>query len=445
MRFTKYWTVCARLWIECATNSGQGQGGVILETVTAEIISVGTEILMGQIVDTNAQFLGDALPKFGIAHYFRQTVGDNLDRLTGALNLALSRSDIVFTIGGLGPTTDDLTREAIAASVGEELVSDKEIVSELKARFEQARLTWTDGQIRQAQRPPCAEPIRNPNGTAPGLICRKGGKVIIALPGPPNELRPMFEGPVSDVLMGLAGARKIESRILRICGLGESVVEQKLGELVRGSNPTIGVYAHPGEVSIRLSASANSSAEAIRLIDQLDAEISGILGANVFGRGEKTLESCVVDLLRESRQSLAVAESCTGGMLGARITSVPGCSDVFWGGAISYSNSLKSSLLGVSEKTLAEHGAVSEECAAEMAIGVRQLCRADWGLAVTGIAGPGGGTEAKPVGTVIFGCAGPSGVQTRSAFFRGIRRFVRERSTAFALTLLREQMLAAKN
>lgn len=411
----------------------------------AEIVSVGTELLMGQIVDTNAQYLGESLPRFGIANYFRQTVGDNLERLTASLKLALSRNDIVFTIGGLGPTTDDLTREAIAAALDDELVLDEALLSHLRTRFELNRLKWTERQMRQAYRPRSAEAIENPNGTAPGLVCRKFGKVVIALPGPPNELKPMFEGPIAKLLTELGSDRRIESRILKVCGLGESLVEERLGDLVRGTNPTIGIYAHPGEVSLRISASAASLGEAIRMLDALDTEIGARLGNHLYGRGEETLESCVLQLLRSAGQSLAVAESCTGGLLGGRITSVPGASDVFLGGVISYSNSLKAALLGVKPDTLKQHGAVSEECAKEMAIGVRRVCRSDWGLAVTGIAGPDGGSAEKPVGTVIFGCSGPRGERVEVAQFRGIRKFVRDRSTAFALTLLREELLLAKS
>lgn len=397
---------------------------------------------MGQIVDSNAQYLGDSLARFGVAHYFRQTVGDNLARLTDALRLALSRSDIVFTIGGLGPTTDDVTREGIAAALEEELVADDTFRAELQSEFERRGLKWTDAQSRQALRPQSAEPIRNPNGTAPGLICRKGGKMVIALPGPPNELRPMFEGTVAQILSDLMGNRTIASRILRICGLGESVVEQRLGDLVQGTNPTIGVYAHPGEVTLRLSALAQNADEAIRLIDDLDARISQLMGSHLYGRDDETLESCIVAMLRSSGERLAVAESCTGGLLGGRITSVPGCSDVFVGGAITYSNEAKTSLLGVKESTIQRFGAVSEECAAEMAMGAKRVFGSDWSLSVTGVAGPGGGTAEKPVGLVIFGCAGPNGVITETGHFKGIRKHIRERSTTYALTMLRAALLA---
>ena len=421
--------------------------------MTAEIVSVGTELLMGQIADTNAQALGKLLPELGIGHHHRQTVGDNLGRLADALRLALSRSDVVFTIGGLGPTEDDLTRDGIAAALGVELVHDPAIEEGIRAIFADRRLTWTDSQRRQSMRPACAEVIANPNGTAPGLFCQLGGKIVIAMPGPKGEFVPMLDL-VRARLGPLSGGGVIHSRILRVVGIGESGVEERIRELLHGTNPSVAPYAKLGEVHLRLTARAATTKEADALIDPLDAQIREALGDAVFGTNEQSLEEVVLSMLRSRGQTLTVAESCTGGALGARLTSVPGSSDVFLGGVISYSNSLKHGLLGVPREVLDGLGAVSEECAMAMAAGARALplrvpageagtegSQADWSVSITGIAGPGGGTEARPVGLVYIAIAGPSGAKAHEFHFRGTREDIRRRSTQTALTLLRRALL----
>ncbi len=405
--------------------------------MTAEIVAIGTELLLGQIVDTNSAELGRALAPLGIAHMHRQTVGDNLERLIEALKVALGRADIVFTIGGLGPTEDDLTRQGIAAALDDVLVHDDRLERDLRELWKKRNIPWADSQLRQAQRPTCAEPIANPNGTAPGLVCRKGGKVLVAMPGPSGEFVPMLEGPVRAILAGLGEGTVIYSRELKVTGMGETIVEKRLGELVHSQNPTVAPYAKPGEVHLRITAKASSLAEAEDLIRPFEAEVRELLGDAVFGVNGDTLESVVVGMLVRRGETLAVAESCTGGELGGRITNVPGASEAFLGGVIAYSNAVKAAHLGVRQATLDKDGAVSEACAAQMAQGVRERFGATYGISVTGIAGPGGGTPGKPVGFVFLGIATPEGVVVERRQYIGVRATVRRRSTQDALTMLR--------
>ncbi len=406
--------------------------------MTAEIVSVGTEILMGQIVDTNAQVLGQLFPELGISHKHRQTVGDNLQRLTEALQLALSRSEIVITIGGLGPTEDDLTRDGIAAALGEGLIIDEAVEEKLRKLFALRNLPWLETQVRQAMRPPCAQPIENPNGTAPGLICQKDGKIVIALPGPKGEFIPMVHGPVREFLATLVSDGVIHSRILRVVGMGESIVEEHLRDLMSAENPSVAPYAKPGEVHLRVTAKAASVEQANKALDPVETAIRDRIGSYVYGSGDETLEQVILEILRQRGQTLSVAESCTGGGLGSRITSVAGSSDVFMGGIISYANRVKMSHLGVPEAILDEGGpgAVSSECAVAMARGAADRLSTDWALSITGIAGPGGATPNKPVGLVYIGLHGPSGTTAEEHRFRGSRETIRERGVLFALNTL---------
>lgn len=407
----------------------------------AEIVSVGTEILLGQIVDTNAAELGKEFAACGVDHLHRQTVGDNLQRLIDALRTALERSDIVVTIGGLGPTEDDLTREGISEAIGQPLVHDPEIERHLKQIFESRRLKWLNVQVRQAMRPATAQVLQNPHGTAPGLLCTDGAKTIIAMPGPRAEFVPMLENQVRPVLMKLGGGGIVLSRVLRIVGLGESLVEDKLKDLMAASDPTIAPYAKTGEVHIRLTTKAGSQSEGDLKLDPLELKVRRRLGDAIYGSGDQTLEAAVIELFKERRSTIATAESCTGGWLGQRLTSVPGSSDVFVGGVVSYSNLLKAKLLGVNQSTLDTFGAVSAECAEEMALGAVGL-GADFGVSITGIAGPGGGTEGRPVGLVHIAVAGPNGVTGTRHQFPGTRDTVRLRSTQMALVMLREALLS---
>jgi nicotinamide-nucleotide amidase len=290
-------------------------------------------------------------------------------------------------------------------------------------------------------RPPGASFIDNPNGTAPGLVCRQDGKTVIALPGPKPEFNPMADGPVREFLETLAGGSVIHSRILRVCGLGESFVEEQIRHLMQGDNPTVAPYAHPAEVHLRLTAKAASREEADRIIDPMEAQIRGILGTAVYGTDDKTLEAAVVELLTDIGKTVAVAESITGGWLGQRITNVPGSGDAFRGGVITYDVGIKESLLGVSGSTLKEFGPVSEQTAREMAVNARVKLGSDYAISLTGNAGPTPDVDGKPVGLVYIGIATPNGVEVKEQHMRGGRADIRFRCTQLALVHLRESLL----
>lgn len=409
--------------------------------MTAEIVSVGTELLLGQIVDRNAASLGVLFAECGVVHRNRQTVGDNLERLVAALRLALDRSDLVVTIGGLGPTQDDLTRDGIAAALDDRLVLDDAVLEQLRQVFSRRGLPWVESNGRQAMRPSCGIAIANPNGTAPGLVCRKGGKIVVALPGPVNEFEPMLAASIRPLLEEIGGGEVFLSRTLRIAGMGESLVEARLGPLMEGTNPTVAPYAKTAEVHLRLTARAQDRASAGALLEPTETAIRERLGNAIYGVDDQMLEEAVVDALRRVRMTVSVAESCTGGLLGGRITQVPGSSDVFLGGIIAYANRIKEAMLGVPASILDTDGAVSEACAAAMVSGARERFASDYALSVTGIAGPAGGTEAKPVGLVYLGIATPRAVTVHEQRFRGTRAAIRDRSTQFALLLLRRALL----
>lgn len=400
----------------------------------AETISIGTEILLGQIQDTHAKSIGERLPALGIDHYRRQTVGDNVDRIAEAVSLALSRSDIVLTIGGLGPTEDDATRQGLSKALGDPLVYDAEIEATIREVFAQRKFVWVESQKRQAYRPSLAKPIPNPNGTAPGLLWQRDGKTLIALPGPRGEFLPMLEGPVMEWLVrSFGGGETLVSRTLRICGFGESVVEERIRHLLGLGNPTIGTYAHPGDVHLRVSAMGPSKEAAERLIAPVEAEIRQIFGTDVYGVDEETLAHAVVRLLERRGETLAVAESLTGGGLGSRITTVPGASAVFIGGFVTYSEGAKRTLLGVQP---AADGPVSPEVAIQMAESAREKLGATYALSLTGNAGPDVDRGGKPVGSTYIALASPEGTRVVEHRFRGQRETIRERVIQEALTML---------
>jgi len=407
---------------------------------TAEIVSVGTELLLGQTLDTHSAKLAKLLADCGIVCQRRSTVGDNLARIEAVLRESLLRADVVLTIGGLGPTMDDLTRDAIALSLDENLVLESGFEAKLREYFAARGVPWVESISRQAQRPASAVFIDNPNGTAPGLCCRKAGKVVIALPGPRGEFNPMADGPVRIILEELQSGTVIHSRLLRVCGMGESQVEAKVAHLMHGDNPSVAPYAHPGEVHLRLTARAATRGDADLLLNPLDQAIREALGAAVFAIDDATLEAAVLQLLGERGQTLAVAESLTGGGLAARLTTVPGSSKGFKGGIVSYWNDAKTDVLGVKAETLAQFGAVSAECAKEMASRVRLLFATDFGVALTGNAGPDA-LEGKPSGLVYCAVAKGDNVEVASFQWRGGREDVRLRSTQMALVQLRERLL----
>ncbi len=407
--------------------------------MNAEIVSVGTELLLGQIVDTHAPTMAKILAECGVACTRRVTVGDNRDRLVTALKDALAHADIVVTIGGLGPTVDDLTRDAIAEALGDELVHLPEYEQQLRDIFASRGFRWVESIARQAYRPESAALIDNPYGTAPGLLAEKNGKTVIALPGPRGEFNPMANGPVRDYLVHKQGGEVIHSKTLRVVGMGESHVEEMIRDLMDSEQPTVAPYAHPGEVHLRITARATSVELANEIIAPVEARIRGILGNHVFGTDDTTLESSLVERLAERSQTLAVAESITGGLLAARITSVPGASKVFLGGIVAYSWATKQALLQVSAESLRTHGAVSEVVAREMAEGVRNALGATYALATTGNAGPTAEGD-KPVGLVYTAIAGPSGTKVVENKFRSEREETQRRTTQIALGLLRDAL-----
>jgi nicotinamide-nucleotide amidase len=410
----------------------------------AEVVSVGTELLLGQIIDTNAAFVAQALSSLGIDVYYRTTVGDNPKRMRATIDLALSRADIVITIGGLGPTMDDLTKEISCEAMGVELIVDAAIELSLEDFAVRRGAKLPPSFLKQALVPKSdGWPMPNPNGTAPGNVVEKGGKTIICLPGPPNELIPMVEQSVIPYIAAKSGDKQtvIKSRVLRVIGVGESIAEDTVKDLMQSSNPTVAPYAKLGECHLRITARARDDNEALAMIAPIETEIRDRLGSAIYGVDDETLEQVIVQLLTERGQFLSLAESCTGGLVVQRITSIAGSSAVFRTGIVSYSNDAKGKLLGVKESSLESFGAVSREVAAEMVTGVRDLDQADYAISVTGIAGPSGGTSEKPVGLVYIAVAGPNALRVEQFHFIGRRADIQRRSAHAALALVREMLL----
>ena len=385
----------------------------------AEIISVGTEHLLGQIVDTNATFLCTVLAELGIAVYFRSTVGDNVRRVQDVFRHALARADLILATGGLGPTDDDLTVAAVAEALGLPLERNEEAWAHVQEFFRKRKRPLSEQQEKQAMMPRGSRMIPNPRGSAPGVIIEHRDKTIIFTPGVPREMKGMVEDSVVPYLRerGLAGREVIRSRVLRITGLGESAVEDRLRDLMRSSvNPTIAPYAHTGECHVRVTA-RGGDAEVEAMLARAEAAIRERLGHTVYAADQATLEEVVAKALATKRVSIAVAESCTAGLLGHRLTGPPGASAFLDGGIITYSNAAKQRWLGVSGEVLERHGAVSAEAARAMAESVRRQAGTDLGIATTGIAGPTGGTPAKPVGLVYIALAHAGGTEVREIHF----------------------------
>ena len=416
--------------------------------MNAEIISVGTELLLGQITDTDAVLLAQTLSGLGINIYHRSTVGDNPERLKETLILAFSRADLVITIGGLGPTQDDLTKESVAEVLGDTFVEDKDHAAWLRERLSQRGWgTQPESFWKQALVPRHGRGIPNPTGTALGALFESGGKIAICLPGPPNELIPMTEQSVEPYLREkTAGKRTVlVSRTLRIAGMGESLVEERARDLMASENPTVAPYAKTGEVHLRITARAGSPEEAEALIAPREAAIRERLGNVVYGTDGETLGMVVVRLLQDAGKTIALAESCSGGLIAKRLTDVPDASRVFGLGLVTYSNEAKTEFLGVPEEMLARVGAVSAETAQAMAVGARVAGHADIGVSVTGIAGPGGGSLEKPVGTVHIGLAWGGGVISEHYHFLGSRTDIAHRAAQNSLALVRRLLIDPEN
>lgn len=409
-----------------------------------ELISVGTEILLGNIVNTNSAYLSEMCARLGMDLYYQTVVGDNEERMKHTVKMALERSDTIILTGGLGPTQDDLTKEVVAQVLGMELVEDAHTHRRIEEYMENyaknnPNRKITDNNWKQAMVPKGAIVLDNANGTAPGLILEKNGKTAILLPGPPNELKPMFEEQVYPYL------RKKQpdifySQLVKICNIGESQIAAEIQDLIENqTNPTIAPYAKTGEVHLRITARAKDEKEGKKLVKPLVRELKIRFGKNIYATDErKTLEEAVVDLLKDQKLKLSLVESCTGGALAARIVNVPGASEVFGTGFMTYSNKAKRKLVMVKKMTLKTVGAVSEKCAREMAKGGCAASGADVCLSVTGIAGPDGGTKEKPVGTVFMGCCYQGRVRVREFHFSGNRAKIREQSVVYALAFLRD-------
>jgi nicotinamide-nucleotide amidase len=366
----------------------------------AEIISVGTELLLGKVVNTDTTVIEKELAGIGIDVLYSATVGDNPMRLEKAVKDALERSDILITTGGLGPTDDDLTKETVAAAAGKKLVLDEKSWVRLQSQFPGKELGAD--QKKQAMLPAGSYVLINDNGTAPGCAFRtETGKLVMMFPGPPSELAPMLFNYAIPYLKKLTDFT-IVSHNIHVYGMGEAPVALKVRDLMNGSNPTVAPYAKEGEMFLRVTAKAKSEEEADRMCAPVIEEIKRRLGDVIYGIDTESLEKLVVSLLREKSKTVATAESCTGGLLAKRITDISGSSDVFHMGCVTYSNDVKEKLLGVKHDTLEKYGAVSEQTAREMAEGIVRLSGADIGIGITGIAGPTGGTDKKPVGTVYI-------------------------------------------
>ncbi len=407
----------------------------------AEILAVGTELLMGQIANTNAQYISSRLPDAGVGVYYHDVVGDNPERLRQSLSMALSRSDVIILTGGLGPTRDDLTKETVAEVMNRKLVLDQESLDIMEEFFKKRCRRMTHNNIKQAYLPEGCIIIRNRNGTAPGCIIEENGKTIVMLPGPPSEMKPMFDETVMPYFMARSEYR-LESRFLRIFGIGESAVEDTLLDLIDNqTNPTIAPYAKDGEVTLRLTARYDKNSPDEDLIGPLEDEIRRRLGDAVYSNDNSSLDEIAARLLIESKKTLSLAESCTGGMVSSRLTDMPGISEVFDRAVVTYSNRAKTQELGVSRETLEKFGAVSEQTAREMAEGVRRISGTDIGISVTGIAGPGGGSEEKPVGLVYTALAHEGGTEVKKLDLWGSRSRIRNVTCLHVFDMLRRHLL----
>ncbi len=410
--------------------------------MTVELICVGTEILLGNIVNTNATYLSEKCAGLGLSCYFQTVVGDNEERLLYILRAASERSDVIILCGGLGPTEDDLTKETVAKFTGRALVEDANTRERIASLFMTRNIVATDNNWKQALVPEGAVIFDNDNGTAPGLAVEEGNVTYIMLPGPPNELIPMFEAKIAPYL-AKTNPEVICSKTVKICGVGESMAETMVKDLIdTQTNPTIATYAKTGEVHIRVTALAESEKEAMKLIKPMVKELKTRFENNVYTTDENvTLERAVAELLLANKLTVSVAESCTGGMVSARLINVPGISEVYKSGFVTYSNKAKRKLLGVKKSTLEKHGAVSAQTAEEMVKGLVSATKSDVGVAITGIAGPDGGSEEKPVGFVYIACCVKDKTVVKSYHFSGNRAKVREAATAAALGLLRHCIL----
>ncbi|ADL54002.1 competence/damage-inducible protein A [Clostridium cellulovorans] len=402
----------------------------------AEILCVGTELLLGDIVNTNAQYLSQELAALGVNVYHQSVVGDNPGRVKEVLDNAYKSVDLVITTGGLGPTKDDLTKEVIAEYFNKELKFNEEALKNIEDIFKRIGREVTESNKKQAYIPEGAIILHNQCGTAPGCIIEDEGKVLIMLPGPPREMKAMFKQ-AKDMYLNKKSDKTLISKVLRVYGLPEAQAADTLDELLDNSNPTVAPYAKEHEITFRVTASANNEEEAIKIMQPIIDTIKDRLGQFVYGEDEDTLESVVAKILVERNLTLATAESCTGGLLAGTFINYPGISKVFKEGFITYSNEAKEETLGVNKELLEKYGAVSEEVAREMAKKVAEKAGVNIGLSTTGIAGPDGGTDEKPVGLVYIGCCINGEVKVKKLNLNGDRQKVRNRTVLEVINLLR--------
>lgn len=407
----------------------------------AEIIAIGTEILLGDIINSNAQYLAQELAALGIDMYYQQVVGDNEIRIMHAFDEAYSRSDIIITTGGLGPTDDDITKEVAAKYFNKELIQDENSIKKIRDYFKFRERAMTKNNLKQGLIPEGATVIKNNNGTAPGVIIEDDNKIMIILPGPPKEMKPMFEESVKPYLQEKSDSILV-SRVVKILGIGESAVAEEINDLIdTQTNPTIAPYAKDVGVMLRITAKAETKDEALKLIEPIKEEIKNRLGDNVYATEDINIEEVVARLLIEKKLTISTAESCTGGMIASYLINYPGISEVFLEGAVTYSNEAKHNRLGVNNDILNKYGAVSEETAREMAIGIAKTANTDVSIVTTGIAGPEGGTLEKPVGLVFIGVYVQGKVTIQKCLFKGDRNKVRLQATITGLDMLRRILI----
>lgn len=410
--------------------------------LSAEIIAIGSELLTPQKTDTNSLWLTEHLNDLGVEVMLKTIVGDDALRLEETIRDALKRSDIVITTGGLGPTEDDITRKVAAAALGRELIYKDELEADLRERFKRWGREMPEINKRQAYVVDGSEILPNPNGSAVGMYLNIEGKQLAIFPGPPREMKPMFENFVMPKLRESAGDVSVTRRVLKVSGMGESAVDEAIAPIyVTYEGVQTSILFNKSEVEVHLALKSTDSAGAQTVLAEIAEKIVAKLGVAVFSTQGEDLEAVVGRMLLESGKTLSVAESCTGGLIGSRLTDVAGSSKYFLEGSVTYSNDAKVRTLGVSEATLADHGAVSAETAAEMASGMRRRAGTDFAISVTGIAGPDGGTDEKPVGTVFLGYSDAQGEKTMKMTLPGDRYLIRWRSSQAALDYLRRQLL----
>ncbi|WP_265443436.1 competence/damage-inducible protein A [Acetivibrio straminisolvens] len=412
--------------------------------MNAEILAVGTELLMGQIANTNAQYISKKLNDIGVNVYYHSVVGDNPIRLKDSLLAALKRSDLVVMTGGLGPTQDDITKETVSEVLGKKLVLHEESLERIKTFFNRINRKMTDNNVKQAYLPEGCIVVENNNGTAPGCIVENNGKIVVMLPGPPPEMIPMLDDTVIPYLREKSEYR-IVSKYLRVFGIGESQLEELIMDLIdKQERVTIATYAKDGQVTVRLTAKSKKEDEGLCEILPLQNEIASRLKDALYSTENEELEFVASKMLLDNNITIATAESCTGGLISTRLTDIPGISKVFKRGIISYSNESKIENLGVRPETLERYGAVSSQTAIEMAEGVKKIASTDIGIAVTGIAGPDGGTDEKPVGLIYIALAHNSGTETRELRLTGNRIRIRNMTSLNAFDMIRKYVMKMK-